>query len=162
MILLIPLLATTFVVRLGAAWLVSRGKTWGRPWASWSAAAAAGMAVVFICTGITHFVEPKRSGLEAIMPTFVPDPALMVALSGLVEFVLAAGLLVPRTRRWAGLASAIFLVAVFPANIIAANEVNHLAAPTTPLLPRALLQLAFIGFSAAPIFGKAPKLVKAA
>lgn len=157
MTLLIPLLTTIFVVRLGAAWLVSRGGPWAEPWASWSAAAAAGMAVVFICTGITHFVEPKRSGLEAIMPAFVPYPALMVTLSGLAEFVLAAGLLIPRTRRWAGLASAIFLIAVFPANIIAANEVNHPAAPTTPLLPRALLQLAFIGFSAAPLFSKTPQ-----
>lgn len=157
MTLLIPLLATTLAVRFGATWLVSHGRPWAKPWASWSAAAAAGMAVVFVCTGITHFMEPQRSGLEAIMPAFVPNPTLMVTMSGLAEFVLAVGLLIPRTRRWVGLAAAIFLLAVFPANIIAASEVGHPAAPTTPLLPRTLLQLAFIGFSAAPLFNKASK-----
>jgi len=152
MLLLIPLLLTTLIVRFGAAWLVSRDRVWAKSWASWPGAAAAGMAVVFLFTGITHFLEPQRSGLEAIVPAFVPDPALAVTLSGLVEFVLAVGLVIPRTRRWAALAAVIFLLAVFPANVIAAGGVSHPAAPTTPLISRAILQLVFIGFSSAPLF----------
>src|SRR5690625_2133788 len=154
MLLLIPLLLTTLIVRFGAAWLVSRDRVWAKSWASWPGAAAAGMAVVFLFTGITHFLEPQRSGLEAIVPAFVPDPALAVTLSGLVEFVLAVGLVIPRTRRWAALAAVIFLLAVFPANVIASGQVSHPAAPTTPLLPRTLLQLVFIGFSSALLFRK--------
>ena len=160
MILLIPLLATTFAVRLGAGWLVSRGKSGAASWASWRGAAASGMAVVFIFTGITHFLEPNRSGFEAIIPAFVPNPALVVTLSGLAEFVLAAGLLMPPTRRWAVLATVVFLIAVFPANIIAAGGVSHPAAPTTPLLPRIILQFVFLGFSAASLFGGTAKVVK--
>lgn len=151
MILLLPLIATTLAVRIGAGWLARRGVRASDAWASWGAAAAAGMAVVYVCTGITHFVGPQRSGLEAIVPAFVPQPALVVAVSGLVEFVLAAGLLIPRTRRWAALASVIFLIILFPANVVAAGGVDHPAAPTTPLVPRALLQLVFLGFSAAPL-----------
>lgn len=154
MFLLIPLILTTFLVRFGTAWLVSRGRLWANPWSSWPAAAAVGMAVVFIFTCTTHFVEPQRSGLEAIVPAFVPNPALMVTLSGVAEFVLAVGLVLPRTRRWAALAAVIFLIAVFPANVIAAGQVSHPAAPTTPLLPRTLLQLVFIGFSSALLFRK--------
>lgn len=156
--LLIPLLATTLIVRLGAAFLTRRGFGPARHWASWRAAAAAGMAAVYVSTGITRFLEPQRSGLVAIVPDFVPEPALVVTLSGLAEFVLAAGLLVPRTRRWAALASVVFLVAVFPANVVAAAGVDHPAAPTTPLVPRALLQVVFIGFSAAPLIRRRPRV----
>lgn len=152
MFLLIPLLGVAVIVRVGACWLVARGRSRAAPWNSWSAAAAAGMAAVFVCTGVSHFVEPKRSGLEAIIPGFIPQPALMVSLSGLAEFVLAAGLAVPRTRRWAALASVVFLVAIFPANVVAASEVRHPAAPSTPLLPRTLLQIVFLVCSAAPWF----------
>src|SRR5699024_3341005 len=141
----------TLVVRWGAASLVHRGRKWATPWASWNSAAAAGMATVFVCTGVTHFVEPQRSGLEAIIPDFVPQPALAVTLSGVAELVLAVALVVPRTRRVAALAAVLFLLAVFPANVIAAAGVSHPAAPTTPLVPRALLQLVFIGFAAAPL-----------
>lgn len=151
MILLLPLIMTTLVVRAGAGWLARRGVRVAGLWASWRAAAAAGMAVVYVCTGITHFTEPQRSGFEAIVPPVIPEPGLAVTISGLAEFALAVGLVLPRTRRWAALASAIFLIIVFPANVIAASGVDHPAAPTTSLAPRTLLQLVFIGFSLAPL-----------
>lgn len=156
MILLVPLLTTALCVRMGAGWLAGRGHRTVEAWASWRAAAAAGMAVVFVCTGITHFVEPQRSGLEAIVPT----PGLAVTFSGLIEFALAAGLIIPRTRRWAALTSMIFLIIVFPANVIAAEGVDHPAAPTTPLMPRTVLQLVFLGFSAAPLLARSSEKAK--
>ncbi|MBO1900389.1 hypothetical protein J4H92_00305 [Leucobacter weissii] len=113
------------------------------------------MAAVYVCTGVTHFVEPQRSGFAAIVPPMIPEPGLVVAASGLAEFALAAGLTVPRTRRLAAVLSALFLIAVFPANVIAAGGVDHPAAPTTPLLPRALLQLVFLGVSIAAV--RAPR-----
>lgn len=156
-ILLLPLFATTFGVRAGVHWLVSHGLSSARPWNSWGASAAAGMGAVFVCTGLTHFLEPKRSGFEAIVPEFIPNPSLAVTLSGVAELALAAGLLTPRTRRVTALASVAFLVAVFPANVIAAAGVDHPDAPNTPRLPRTLLQLVFIGFVAAPLFDRAAK-----
>lgn len=155
MILLVPLIATALTVRVGAGWLAGRGIRTANQWASWRAAAASGMAAVYVCTGVTHFVEPQRSGLEATIPPVIPEPGVVVAISGVAEFALAAGLIIPRTRRWAALASAIFLILVFPANVIAAGGVDHPAAPTTPLLPRALLQLVFLGFSLTPLLGRA-------
>lgn len=160
MILLVPLLTTALCVRMGAGWLAGRGHRTVEAWASWRAAAAAGMAVVFVCTGITHFVEPQRSGLEAIVPTVVPTPGLAVTFSGLIEFALAAGLIIPRTRRWAALTSMIFLIIVFPANVIAVEGVDHPAAPATPLIPRTILQLVFLGFSAAPLLARSSEKTK--
>lgn len=147
MILLLPLLSTTAGVRALTRFLARRGVIALRPWSSWPAAAGAGMAVVYVCTGATHFIEPDRAGLVAIVPPFVPRPELMVTLSGLAELAIAAGLVIPRTRRWAALASIALLLALFPANVVAAGGVDHPAAPSTALLPRALLQGVFLAFS---------------
>lgn len=149
MILLLPLLLTTACVRLLARVLVPRGVDRAAHWDSWPAAAAAGMAMVYLNTAATHFIEPQRSGLIAIVPGFLPRPELLVTLTGIIELVLAVALLIPRTRRPAAWASVLLLLALFPANVVAAAGVDHPAAPSTPLLPRALLQLVLIGFSAA-------------
>lgn len=151
MVLLIPLLLTTLAVRAGAGWLASRGRRVARHWATWPAAMASGMGVVFVCTAVTHFIEPQRSGLIAIVPGFVPFPAAAVTLTGIAEIVLAIALLTPRTRRWAGIVSVLLLLALFPANVVAAAGVDHPAAPSTPLPLRTALQLVFIGFSIAAI-----------
>lgn len=55
--------------------------------------------------------------LVAIVPPAFPAPAFWVGLSGAAEAAAAVGLLVPRTRRAAATALALFLVAVFPANV---------------------------------------------
>ncbi|MDG4830452.1 hypothetical protein O7627_14210 [Solwaraspora sp. WMMD1047] len=151
MILLLPLILVTGSVRVGAGWLARLGVRAAGAWASWRAAAASGMAVVFVCTAATHFLEPQRSGLVAIVPSLLPAPDLLVTLTGLAELGLAAGLIVPRLRSRAALASVIFLIVIFPANVVAAAGVDHPDAPDTPLLPRTVLQLIFIAFAAAPL-----------
>lgn len=144
MALLIPLVLVTGLVRLTTWGLLSRGVTRARPWASWPGAAGAGLAAVLLFASVTHFVEPQRSGLVAIVPEFVPFPDLVVTATGIAEVTLAAGLVVPRTRRWAAWGAVLLLVAMFPANIVAAAGVDNPAAPSTPLLPRAMLQVVFI------------------
>lgn len=151
MVLLIPLVCVTLATRLVSRLLARRGLRHAAPWDSWAAAVCAGMAVVFLSGAVTHFTEPQRSGFAAIVPPLGIDPLLIVTLSGIAEIVLAIGLLTPRLRAWACIASLIFLVAVFPANIIAASGVDNVAAPHTPLLPRTLLQLAFITAVAFPL-----------
>jgi uncharacterized membrane protein len=69
----------------------------------------------FIGAGALHFIKPEP--YRAIMPPYVPAPEAMVALSGVAEAVGGAGLLVPRTRRWAGWWLVATLVAIFPANL---------------------------------------------
>lgn len=113
------------------------------------------MGVVFLCTGITHFSQPARSGLEAIVPSILPRPDLIITASGLAELLLAVGLVVPRTRRPAALASVLMLLALLPANVVAAAGVDHPAAPSTPLIPRLLLQAVFLAFAAAPLVTRA-------
>jgi len=148
MILLLPLTLTSLGARAVTWWLNRTGITAAQSWDSWPAAAAAGMAVVYVSTGITHFIEPQRSGLIAIVPNVIPQPELAVTLTGAAEFAIAAGLVIPRTRRWAALASIALLLALFPANVVAASGVDHPAAPTTALAPRATLQLIFVAASA--------------
>jgi len=89
------------------------------------------MGAVPLCTGATHFIEPQRSGLEAIVPAIIPRPDLVITLSGLAEFILAVGLFLPRTRRWAAIGAVLMLLALFPANIVAAAGAIHPAAPST-------------------------------
>lgn len=69
---------------------------------------------LFLVSGTIHLVAPGV--FEPIVPHVLPEPRLLVLLSGVAELVCAVGLLAPRTRRLAGWASCALLVAVFPAN----------------------------------------------
>lgn len=44
-------------------------------------------------------------------------PRFWVLLSGAVEVLLGTGLIIPFLRRWSGIASALFLVLIYPANL---------------------------------------------
>ncbi|WP_027929057.1 DoxX family protein [Amycolatopsis thermoflava] len=111
---------------------------------SWSAAVAAGLAVMFTVTAVSHWIRPKRDGLVAIVPTWVPTPGLIVTITGILELLGAAGLLVPGTRVASAICLAVMLVGMFPANVRAAHGVDHPAAPRTPLPLRTTLQVVFV------------------
>lgn len=69
--------------------------------------------------GVAHFTSPRP--FVEHLPAAVPIRAELVAVTGAVELALAAALVGP--RRWhraAGIAAAVYLVAVFPANVYAA------------------------------------------
>ena len=72
-------------------------------------------ALGFVAAGAGHFVMPKL--YVKIIPPHFPDPALLVAISGVCEIAGGAGLLVRPLRRAAGWGLIALLVAVFPANI---------------------------------------------
>ncbi|WP_154793136.1 DoxX family protein [Occultella kanbiaonis] len=77
---------------------------------------AALTSVMFTVTGVAHLVRPRT--FDAIVPRMLPGPARAWTIgSGLIELALAGAVWNRRTRRAAGLASAAFLVAVFPANV---------------------------------------------
>ena len=80
-----------------------------------------GLAGMFLTSGVTHLVKPEV--FTPIMPKVLPAHRELVYASGVAELLCAAGMLAPRTRRVAGLASAALLVAVFPANV--QMSVNH-------------------------------------
>jgi uncharacterized membrane protein len=69
----------------------------------------------FLASGTVHLVKPEV--FEPLMPDWVPSHREVILGSGVLELACAAGLVMPRTRRLSGLASAALLVAVYPGNL---------------------------------------------
>ena len=69
----------------------------------------------FIYVGVLHFVDTEW--FNPIVPPWLGWPAFWVILSGIFEVVVGIALLIPKTRRNAALASALLLIAVYPANM---------------------------------------------
>lgn len=70
---------------------------------------------LFIAAGANHFLNGPL--YERIVPPYIPQPRLMVGLSGVCEVGLGVALLWPRYTRAAAWGLIALLVAVFPANI---------------------------------------------
>jgi uncharacterized membrane protein len=70
---------------------------------------------LYLIAGVLHILLPAP--FLKITPFWVPMPALVIWLTGVCEIAGAAGLLIPRLRKSAGLGLALYAVAVFPANI---------------------------------------------
>ncbi len=109
------------------------------------AAAALGLGILFIFTGVGHFILTES--MAQMMSPWVPERTLIVYLTGGLEFVIAAGFFIPKTRRLSGWAAAVVLILFFPANIYAAiNQVpmgGH-AWGLTYLFVRAPLQIVIL------------------
>ena len=75
-----------------------------------------------------HFLATDK--LVAITPDWVPSPRAVVLATGVLELMLAATLLVPRLRRLSGIAIALYVIAVWPANFKHAFE--HIVTPPIP------------------------------
>jgi uncharacterized membrane protein len=102
------------------------------------------LAAMLVVAASGHFVEPLRSGLIAIVPPLIPFPDLVITVTGLLEVILAVAILVPVARTLVAWLLVAYLIAVFPANVLAATTVDHPDAPSTPLLLRGLIQVVFI------------------
>jgi uncharacterized membrane protein len=134
---LIVLIVVTLLARLA-------GQLGASPLSNWAGATRVGLAVMFCFTAAAHF-NNLRGDIVRMVPPWVPNPELMVTFTGICEIAGGVGLLLPRTRRLAGIALIVFLIAVLPANIHAAlSGITLGGAPPTPLVPRILLQVLFI------------------
>jgi uncharacterized membrane protein len=110
----------------------------------WRAATRVGLAVMFVFTGVAHFTS-TRADLVRMVPPIFPSPALLVTLTGIAELGGAVGLLLPSTARWAAYGLIALLVAMFPANVFAAQSAHTIRGrPHTPLPLRTLLQLFWV------------------
>lgn len=106
------------------------------------------LAAAMIWIGVMHFVGPAP--FVRIVPSWLPAPAVLVAVSGVLEIVLGLGVLVPSraVRNGAGWGLVALYVAVFPANVnmavhqIQLHEGDHL--PVWAMWARLPLQLVFI------------------
>lgn len=75
-----------------------------------------GLGVALVAVGITHFTSTDE--FLAQTPSFLPWRAAIIWVSGVIEIVLGALLVVDRRhRREVGVATAVFFVLVFPGNI---------------------------------------------
>lgn len=135
------------LIVLFGSWLVFRGigAVGYHAFATWHDAARYALATMFTFTGISHFTKLKDD-MVRMMPAKIPNPLLVVYITGVLELAGALGILLPQTRLLAGICLVLFLLAVFPANIKAAKEqVSINRRPATPLWLRAPMQLLFIG-----------------
>ena len=74
------------------------------------------LALAYLIAGIAHLRSP--AGFLQITPGWVPDPAFVVAATGVAEIAGAIALAaIPRLRQAAGIGLALYAVCVFPANI---------------------------------------------
>ena len=81
------------------------------------------IAAIYIPFGVLHVVH--RHAFLAIMPPLVPWPIAVIVFTGLCEIAGGVGLLVPRTRRWAGIMLGLYALCVWPANIYHAFSGAH-------------------------------------
>jgi uncharacterized membrane protein len=73
------------------------------------------LAAFYFAAGVLHIALP--GGFVKIVPPMVPAPEAVVAFTGLCEIAGAVGLLIPRTRLWAGRMLALYALCVWPANL---------------------------------------------
>ena len=109
---------------------------WGRNglfsfgWAQWILRAV--VVLPLLVSGIAHFT--RTALMEMIIPPFLPYHLQLVLLTGVLELAGAAGLLLPAFTRAASACVALLMIAVFPANVYAANTyVGGMHMPSVPV-----------------------------
>lgn len=131
--------AVSLVILRVVGWL------WIKRLSSWRESGRHALAIMFMFTGVSHF-SPMKHDLAAMIPGPLPDGLWVIHLSGVFEIAGAIGLLIPRTRRLAGVCLGLLLIAMFPANVNAAlNDIPLRGEPPTPLWLRTPMQVLYIG-----------------
>ncbi|MFI5691376.1 hypothetical protein ACIA58_06015 [Kribbella sp. NPDC051586] len=140
------------VLILGTLGFRALGALGVRRFVTWPAAAAHAMAVMLLFTASAHFVPadvtvmPNHADMVRMVPPFLPYADALIYLTGVLELLGAAGLVLTATRKPAGYALAALFVALLPANIHAAvAHVPFAGGEATPLwqrIPEQILYLA--------------------
>ena len=108
-----------------------------------------GIAFVFLwffVGGIAHFAATDTE--MSIMPPYIPSPRLMVLVSGVFELLGAIGLLLPATRRMAGLGLFALTIAVTPANVYMLQRADLFHVPYWVLVLRLPVQIGLLALIA--------------
>lgn len=105
------------------------------------------LAAGFVFAGVTHFLPGPARTMAAMIPPALTrrmSATALVRITGVCEVAGGVGLLVPATRFAAGIALVLFLIAVFPANAVAAADPARFGAVAIPFWPRYAGQLVLI------------------
>jgi uncharacterized membrane protein len=105
----------------------------------------AGLAFVFIwffVGGIMHFIATDTEA--RIVPPYIPWPVAAVLVSGVFELLGAAGILIGRTRRAAGVGLFLLTLAVTPAHIYMLQRPELFPVPLWALWLRLPIQAALL------------------
>jgi len=133
----------TVLIVLLASWLILRGigDLGVAPLATWHDTACYALAIMFVFTSSAHFTKMKHD-LVRMIPSGFPNPLLLVYITGVLELLGVVGLLLPRFRALAAICLIILLIAMFTANVNAAQKgVTLRGKPATPLWLRAPMQI---------------------
>lgn len=77
--------------------------------------AVVALGLLFLLAGANHFANTDF--YTRMMPAWLPYHRGLVLLSGALEMIGGAAVLVTRLRKWAGWYLIVLLIAVFPANV---------------------------------------------
>jgi len=78
------------------------------------------MSMMLLFTAMGHFKFTK--GMAMMLPDVIPAREQLVYITGILEIVLAIGILIPSLRYTAGIVLIFFLVILLPANVYAATH----------------------------------------
>jgi uncharacterized membrane protein len=123
--------------------------------ADWHTALQGAVAVMFLLTASAHWGK-RRPDLIRMVPPAFPRPASIVTITGYLEIVGAIGILIPVVSLAASIGLLLLLLAMFPANVLAARKKLTIGGKPVPRLAvRIVLQLVFIAavVLASPWFG---------
>ena len=120
--------------------------------ADWHLSLRAALGLMFLLTASAHWGK-RRPDLVRMVPRTFENAGVWVSLTGIAEIAIAIGLQVPSLAKVSCGIAIVMLCCLFPANMKAAREhLTLLQRPVMPVLPRLLLQIAFVGALIAAIW----------
>lgn len=104
---------------------------------------------LFVGMGLNHFRTKPAKVMARMIPPYLRfarpfTPIALVYITGACEVLGGVGLALPGTRGAAAVGLALFLVAVFPANVYASQHPGTFRKLSIPFWPRLAAQLVLI------------------
>jgi len=97
----------------------------------------------FLFGGVAHFSLTEAE--MRIVPPTIPWPRAAVLISGVFELLGAVGILIPATRRAAGIGLFLLTIAVTPANVYMLQHAELFNVPRWALIVRLPFQAVLLG-----------------